>query len=626
MKKSIYTLFLMIAGSTIITTDCFAQANTTLSNLISPTAVNQHLLSDIDNTKDLGSSTKSWKDIYLDGFLYLDGSKFISNYGGVNNVFIGNQAGNSSTTGAENTMLGSNAGFSLSSGYDNTFIGSFTGYLNSSGHDNTFIGKNAGNKNTSGNYNTFLGSAAGYYNTIGYNNTSVGHNALQDNTSGANNTATGYNALAGNTSGDFNAAFGNTALLWNSTGVQNSACGAEALYFNTTGSYNSAFGNGSLWHNTTGGYNSACGEDALFNNTTGEKNTAIGNQAGLANTTADYGTFVGFDAGGSNSTGSQNTYLGYSAEGSSGTYTNVVGIGYQITNTASNQARIGNSSTTSIGGYASWSNISDGRFKKNVKEEVAGLAFINKLRPVTYTLDIHATDEFIGKEFSDDNMTDASRRISELAKTEKEKIIYSGFIAQEVETAAKEIGYDFSGVDAPKNEKDLYGLRYAEFVVPLVKAVQELNEINNVQMSKLENVKIENEKLRAEISEHQKQIDELKKMMLDLASTQNTSSQIILSEEKTTASVSLEGTWLEQNIPNPFNGATIIRCFINETFSSAQLIITSASGITLKKTDLYNAGINEITVDANSISAGIYNYSLIIDGKIIDTKQMILTK
>ena len=58
------------------------------------------------------------------------------------------------------------------------------------------------------------------------------------------------------------------------------------------------------------------------------------------------------------------------------------------------------------------------------------------------------------------------------AMADKEKIIQSGFIAQEVEQAAKELGYDFSGVDAPKNDKDFYGLRYAEFTVPLVKAVQ----------------------------------------------------------------------------------------------------------------------------------------------------------
>ena len=53
-----------------------------------------------------------------------------------------------------------------------------------------------------------------------------------------------------------------------------------------------------------------------------------------------------------------------------------------------------------------------------------------------------------------------------------EKIKKTGFIAQEVEKAAKDINYDFSGVVAPKSETDLYSLRYDEFVVPLVKAVQ----------------------------------------------------------------------------------------------------------------------------------------------------------
>ena len=55
----------------------------------------------------------------------------------------------------------------------------------------------------------------------------------------------------------------------------------------------------------------------------------------------------------------------------------------------------------------------------------------------------------------------------------KGAMLQSGFIAQEVEKAAQDLGYDFSGVDKPQNDKDSYGLRYAEFVVPLVKAVQE---------------------------------------------------------------------------------------------------------------------------------------------------------
>jgi hypothetical protein len=72
-------------------------------------------------------------------------------------------------------------------------------------------------------------------------------------------------------------------------------------------------------------------------------------------------------------------------------------IGNTATVNASNKVVIGNSSVTSIGGYANWSNFSDGRFKRNVKEDVPGLAFITKLRPVTYTLDVDAINDFIQK-------------------------------------------------------------------------------------------------------------------------------------------------------------------------------------------------------------------------------------
>ena len=50
-------------------------------------------------------------------------------------------------------------------------------------------------------------------------------------------------------------------------------------------------------------------------------------------------------------------------------------------------------------------------------------------------------------------------------------------MAQDVEATAKQLGFNFSGVDAPKDANDVYGLRYAEFVVPLVKAVQEQQQI-----------------------------------------------------------------------------------------------------------------------------------------------------
>ncbi len=82
---------------------------------------------------------------------------------------------------------------------------------------------------------------------------------------------------------------------------------------------------------------------------------------------------------------------------------------------------------------------------------------------------------------------------------EQEQRLLTGFVAQDVEKAANEIGYDFSGVDKPKNSNDFYGLRYAEFVVPLVKGMQE-------QQQMIEELKNENIDLK-------KQMDELKALI-----------------------------------------------------------------------------------------------------------------
>ena len=67
--------------------------------------------------------------------------------------------------------------------------------------------------------------------------------------------------------------------------------------------------------------------------------------------------------------------------------------------------------------------------------------------------------------------------LSDADYLESSSIVRTGFIAQEVEAAAKKVGFDFDGVSTPENETDLYGIRYAEFVVPLVKAMQEQQEM-----------------------------------------------------------------------------------------------------------------------------------------------------
>jgi hypothetical protein len=176
---------------------------------------------------------------------------------------------------------------------------------------------------------------------------------------------------------------------------------------------------------------------------------------------------VGSDVQSLTLTGNNNIIIGYGADLLTPVSTNMVLLGYLATTGASsNEAHIGNSSMTKIGGYQNWSNLSDGRFKKNVQEVVPGLEFIKALKPVTYEVDVNALNMHLYGDSLD-------AEYNNYAIKARQGIVETGFIAQEVETIAKELGYKFNGVNAPQNEKDHYSISYATFVVPLVKAVQE---------------------------------------------------------------------------------------------------------------------------------------------------------
>ncbi len=341
-----------------------------------------------------------------------------------------------------------------------------------------FLGEDAGkNDDLSDNYNVFVGYQAGQANTDGYYNSANGAKSLYSNTTGNKNTATGYQALYNNTSGHSNTAIGEQALLQNISGYGNTSIGAQSLSTNSIGHGNTANGFMALHLNTGGSLNTANGYEALYNNTTGDHNTANGHKALYNNTSGDDNTAIGQEALLDNTIGHQNTALGYHAFYDGLDYHNSTALGYNTNITASNQIRLGNSSVTSIGGHVSWTTVSDKRFKKDVSADVPGLDFILKLKPVTYHLDMDAIARF--------NHTADSLRLPDAEKA-KGTILQTGFIAQEVEQAAQSIGYDFSGVDAPKNKHDYYGLRYAEFVVPLVKAVQEQQEKIEEQQKTIE--------------------------------------------------------------------------------------------------------------------------------------------
>src|SRR5688572_19499274 len=105
-------------------------------------------------------------------------------------------------------------------------------------------------------------------------------------------------------------------------------------------------------------------------------------------------------------------------------------LGYLSRITASNQVRIGNSSTTSIGGKVEWTTISDGRVKKDMKQNVPGLLFINKLNPVTYKVDVEALKNILREDPIDteENSNEPANSMHEGTRDEKENITYTGFV------------------------------------------------------------------------------------------------------------------------------------------------------------------------------------------------------
>lgn len=523
-----------------------------------------------------------------------------------------------------NTAFGYNALTANTYGYNNTANGGFALSSNTTGSYNVAMGADALYANSTGNFNVGFGYNALSSNTTGSSNVGIGDHALYSNEAGSYNIAIGENTLYYNTSGSYNTASGDRALVSNTTAIENTAIGASALTSNITGNYNTATGVGALAGNKTGAgntangvsvltactdcaYNTANGYFSLYSTKSGDNNSTLGSNTLYSTTSSSNNTAVGYDAGSGYNNGNNNVFCGANTDANDDGYSDVIALGEGVICTASHQVRIGNAAITSIGGYADWTNISDGRIKKNIKQNVPGLAFINKLRPVTYNLDLDAADKILQVKHIKDTVSTSLQNMQSGTEERKlkEQIVYTGFVAQEVEKAATSVNYNFSGVDAAKNDKDLYGLRYSEFVVPLVKAVQELSAKND----SLEN---KNTRQQKEIDNLQNQINELK-VMMESSSVNHQSAMV-------------SSAMLYQNIPNPFKNSTTINYFLPDVSGFAKIIITNKQGSVLKQVNLNAKGNGSVRVDASILASGAYQYSLYIDGKLIDTKQMVLAK
>ena len=83
---------------------------------------------------------------------------------------------------------------------------------------------------------------------------------------------------------------------------------------------------------------------------------------------------------------------------------------------------------------------------------------------------------------------------------------------------------------------------------------------------------------------------------------------------------------LFQNNPNPFDSETEIKMTLPENVGHAPIMIYNLEGKQMKNIHVSDRGDVSVKILGNELSAGMYLYSLIADGKIVDTKKMILTE
>ena len=140
-----------------------------------------------------------------------------------------------------------------------------------------------------------------------------------------------------------------------------------------------------------------------------------------------------------------------------------------------------------------------------------------------------------------------------------------------------------------KEGQDGYlGVNYVEFVPILIQAIQEL--------------KAEVEDLRNPSENSSKR-----------AATTSISEQFI------------NGNKLYQNTPNPFKEQTIIRFSLADDVRNASICIFDMTGKILKKFPI-SLGMESVSIGGWELGEGMFLYSLIVNGQVIDTKRMVISK
>jgi len=166
-------------------------------------------------------------------------------------------------------------------------------------------------------------------------------------------------------------------------------------------------------------------------------------------------------------------------------------------------------------------------------------------------------------------------------------------------------------------ETDKGGNKYIDYngLIPvLVEAIKEQSRIITAQSLKL------------------KEVDLLSEDLTTMSSSSSDSNTLTKSTSTTTdtntsaPNTILANAFLYQNTPNPFNTTTEIKYFLPEGSSNAYIYVFNLQGNLLLTYNLNDNGFGSVEINGSSLNAGMYIYSLVINGQEAETKRMILTK
>jgi regulator of replication initiation timing len=145
---------------------------------------------------------------------------------------------------------------------------------------------------------------------------------------------------------------------------------------------------------------------------------------------------------------------------------------------------------------------------------------------------------------------------------------------------------------------------------------QQIKQENQQIKQENRQIKEENQQIK---QENQRLRQQLEQVMERLA--------LVEAQLQRGGSTAGENAWLGQNIPNPFAGTTTIPYYVPAGVSRAELVVRDVGGRELKWLELAERGAHgQVVLEMGLLGSGTYEYALVLDGRTVASRQMLLLK